>query len=198
MSPRSWALRSASLLCRKEICVISRFHSGTWFQGHQQAVVMGEKDQTTRKMLHLMQNISVNMDLHTGTLVLSHSFGCHPIMVDGRSSSAVWCRHADPCRSSLLRFQVTLARCGEWAEIPVAASGRLASLLEKNGGKLGITSKTDLVKATLASCCKQRTLPDFSKYIVQSDNTLSAVVLQHNCTSVVKCLQRRAVIHRGL
>lgn len=126
-------------------------------------------------------------------------------------------RHAEPCQSSLLRLQVTPARCGEWAEIPVAASGRLASLLEKNGGKLGITSKTDvtqdvvsiktrhitgvmteLVKATLASCCKQRALSDFSKYIVQSDNTLSAVVLQHNCTSVVKCLQRRAVIHRGL
>lgn len=131
-------------------------------------------------------------------------------------------RHAEPCQSSLLRLQVTPAQCGEWAEIITAASSRLASLLEENRGKLGITSKTDvtqdvvstktrplscrhrgikskdLVKATLASWCKQRALSDFSKYIVQSDNTLSAVVSQPNCTSVVKCLQRRAVIHRGL
>lgn len=64
-------------------------------------------------------------------------------------------RHAQPCQSSLLRFQVTPAQCGEWAEIPVAASGRLASLLEKNGGKLGITSKTDVTQDVVTSCFLQ-------------------------------------------
>lgn len=120
---------------------------------------MGEKDRTTRKMLRLMQTFSVNVALHLcaqPVVWMSPHQGLRLTTVGAPRPCGR--RHAELCQSSLLRFQITPAQCGEWAEIPVAASGRLPSLLEKNGGKLGITSKTDVtqdvvrIKTRPASC----------------------------------------------
>lgn len=102
-----------------------------------------QKDRTTRKMLRFCKRGLALRDFRAQPFARTSPH--HRLRLT--TAGAPWpCgrRHAEPCQSSLPRLQVTPAQCGEWAEIAVAASGRLASLLEKNGGKLGITSKTDV------------------------------------------------------